>query len=237
MFVTSKEKVSPWFTLAKLKDSSLYLKAKASPDGILPNLLQTEADRRKKIEASERLERYHSQYEHAGKKSLAEKQSEIDIPEDFDPIRFYRNFSKPKGLLLVINNRVFAKNDKYPDRLGSDIDCKNLVRLFECQLDYKLHNVVYDLNALEMREKIDEFACLPQHADMDSCVVVILTYSEKGLLVGKTDQVSIGDLVWRLSDNKCPNLDGKPKLFFVQACRSKTFGKFSVDLVSYYFQY
>lgn len=44
----------------------------------------------------------------------------------------YPNFSSPRGLALIINNRYFVS---MPERLGTDIDEVNLNRLFH-QLGY-----------------------------------------------------------------------------------------------------
>jgi hypothetical protein len=42
-------------------------------------------------------------------------------------LQMYRNFSQPKGLCLIINNRNFAAS---PPRLGTDVDAKNAMSLF-----------------------------------------------------------------------------------------------------------
>lgn len=46
----------------------------------------------------------------------------------------YENFSKPKGLALIINNKKFD-NDILPERKGTDIDAINIGTLFD-KLDY-----------------------------------------------------------------------------------------------------
>lgn len=54
----------------------------------------------------------------------------------------YRNFSKPKGLGLIINNKTF-KAGGLPNRLGTDVDARNMANLLE-KLDYNVkikHNL------------------------------------------------------------------------------------------------
>jgi hypothetical protein len=46
----------------------------------------------------------------------------------------YHNFSQPKGLCLLFNNRDFVT---MPHRAGTDVDAANMVRLFT-QLGYNV---------------------------------------------------------------------------------------------------
>ena len=56
----------------------------------------------------------------------------------------YPNFSQPKGLCLIINNRLFLT---MPERTGTDVDATNIERLFK-KLGYSAkikHNLKRDV--------------------------------------------------------------------------------------------
>lgn len=57
------------------------------------------------------------------------------------------------------------------------------------------------------------------HSENDCLVVALMSHGDKGILYAM-DQTYPVDLLWEnfLGDN-CPTLIGKPKMFFIQACR------------------
>ena len=64
--------------------------------------------------------------------------------DTFNIIQMYANFSQPKGLCLVINNRSFST---MPERTGTDVDATNIERLFK-KLGYSTkvkHNLKRDV--------------------------------------------------------------------------------------------
>ncbi|KAL1466975.1 hypothetical protein MTO96_042396, partial [Rhipicephalus appendiculatus] len=60
-----------------------------------------------------------------------------------------------------------------------------------------------------------------QQEGADCLVVILMSHGKKDMIDGiDGEQVHLFDDVFTLFNNeKCPALQGKPKLFFIQACR------------------
>lgn len=130
----------------------------------------------------------------------------------------YRLQSRPRGLALVLSNVHFTGEKDLEFRSGGDVDHSTLVTLFKL-LGYKVH-VLLDQTAQEMKEKLQNFAQLPAHRVTDSCIVALLSHGVEGGIYGVDGKLLQLQEVFRLFDNaSCPNLQNKPKMFFIQACR------------------
>ncbi|XP_044919035.1 caspase-2 isoform X2 [Mustela putorius furo] len=130
----------------------------------------------------------------------------------------YRLQSQPRGLALVLSNVHFTGEKDLEFRSGGDVDHSTLVTLFKL-LGYKVH-VLLDQTAQEMQEKLQNFAQLPAHRVTDSCIVALLSHGVEGGIYGVDGKLLQLQEVFRLFDNaSCPNLQNKPKMFFIQACR------------------
>ncbi|XP_054361139.1 caspase-2 isoform X3 [Mirounga angustirostris] len=130
----------------------------------------------------------------------------------------YRLRSRPRGLALVLSNVHFTGEKDLEFRSGGDVDHSTLVTLFKL-LGYKVH-VLLDQTAQEMQEKLQNFAQLPAHRVTDSCIVALLSHGVEGGIYGVDGRLLQLQEVFRLFDNaSCPNLQNKPKMFFIQACR------------------
>lgn len=150
-------------------------------------------------------------------------------------VQIYPNFTKPKGLGIIFNNRRF--NGVMPERHGTDVDAANAKNLFT-KLGYEI-KVKVDHSAevrstteteniwgrelvgtwKDMRAAIARFA-LKDHSKYDSAVVVILTHGQHGQLYGSDGRlVGVDELTSSLDARHCRKLIKKPKLFFIQACR------------------
>lgn len=84
----------------------------------------------------------------------------------------------------------------------------------------------------QMKAAIIDFSKKEEHSRSNSAVVVVLThgllgylcgtdarYDERGQLYGVID---VNGFVSMLNAQNCSNFKGKPKLFFLQACRGGT---------------
>ncbi|XP_067426127.1 caspase-2 isoform X2 [Emydura macquarii macquarii] len=120
----------------------------------------------------------------------------------------YKLVSQPRGLALVLSNIHFSSENDLEFRSGGDVDCTGLEMLFK-HLGYK-----------EMQEALQRFSQLPTHRDVDSCIVALLSHGIEGGIYGVDGKLLQLQEVFRLFDNaNCPNLQNKPKMFFIQACR------------------
>ena len=83
---------------------------------------------------------------------------------------------------------------------------------------------VYNFSLQEMLLTLRDFAQLPQHSTVDSCVVVLLTHGLEGQIYGSDAKlINLTEVFGFFDGNVCPNLQGKPKFFLVQACRGGIF--------------
>eukprot|EP00058_Branchiostoma_floridae_P001255 XP_002586743.1 hypothetical protein BRAFLDRAFT_105741 [Branchiostoma floridae] len=134
------------------------------------------------------------------------------IMNEKDP---YRMDSKPRGYALILNNKNFTS---LPYRGGSAIDLSNITSLFQ-GLSFETH-ILEDKKAQEIKGEVLAFSQRKEHRQMDCCAVVLMSHGDEGVIFG-TDDVPVQlDDIFAMFDNKnCPRLKGKPKLFFIQACR------------------
>ncbi|XP_006861254.1 PREDICTED: caspase-2 [Chrysochloris asiatica] len=130
----------------------------------------------------------------------------------------YKMRAQTRGLALVLSNVRFTGDKDLDFRSGGDVDHSTLVTLFKL-LGYNVH-VLLNQTAQEMQTKLQDFAQLPAHRLTDSCVVALLSHGVEGAIYGVDGKLLQLQEVFRLFDNaSCPNLQNKPKMFFVQACR------------------
>lgn len=144
----------------------------------------------------------------------ANKEGVDDVDLGHYPMSTY-----PRGAAVIINNECF---DKMPPRPGTEKDGKALQHLFT-YLGFT--TALYrNLKGEAMKQTLKSLA-ERDHSLADCVVVAILSHGEEGGMIhGKDDVlVNIKELTNLFSGQACPSLAGKPKLFFIQACRGKDF--------------
>ncbi|XP_074751704.1 caspase-2 isoform X4 [Athene noctua] len=136
----------------------------------------------------------------------------------------YKLISEPRGLALILSNVHFSSEKDLEYRAGGDVDCNSLEMLFK-HLGYQV-TVCHDQTAqsssvfAEMQNALERFSKLPGHQDVDSCIVALLSHGVEGGVYGSDGKLLQLQEAFRLFDNaNCPNLQNKPKMFFIQACR------------------
>ena len=131
----------------------------------------------------------------------------------------YPMTSQPHGLCLIVNNVDFMNLRR---RGGSDRDAEKLKSLFS-YLQYQV-KVLRNLTGKQLRESLFDFAKLRNHKAADSTVVCLLSHGLEGQIYGVDGiLVSITDLLAMFNGYHAKALIGKPKLFFIQACRGSDF--------------
>ncbi|KAG7472083.1 hypothetical protein MATL_G00104840 [Megalops atlanticus] len=140
-----------------------------------------------------------------------------------DSIQNYKMDARPCGLCLIINNVDFEPQSELKSRKGSDIDCDRLERRF-----MSLNFIVTVKRNLKQRQIKQELSALSKkdHSKYDCCVVVILSHGTEashnrfpGAVHGVDGpSVPVQIITNYLNGQNCPTLQGKPKLFFIQAC-------------------
>lgn len=140
-----------------------------------------------------------------------------------DSIQSYKMDASPCGHCLIINNVEFEPESELSNRKGSDIDCDKLERRFKA-----LNFIVEVKTNLKQRQikHVLSVLCKKDHSQHDCCVVIMLSHGTEvshnrfpGAVYGVDGQhVPVQHITNYLNGQHCPSLQGKPKLFFIQAC-------------------
>lgn len=140
-----------------------------------------------------------------------------------DSIQCYKMDASPCGICLIINNVDFDPECDLKDRKGSDIDCDKMEKRFKA-----LNFEVIAKRNLKYKRIRQEMASLAKrdHSAYDCCVVIILSHGTEanhnrfpGAVHGVDGPAVPVQLITNyLNGQNCPSLQGKPKLFFIQAC-------------------
>lgn len=129
---------------------------------------------------------------------------------------------RPHGIALIINVKKFiAKERVYlSEREGSDKDARELEELWtqlgftvKCACEkVKAHNI-YDV----LRQTAKE---IDGQQNSNCFVCCIMSHGTMGSIYGSdAELLGIKDIIDLFKEINCKGLAGKPKLFFIQACR------------------
>ena len=131
----------------------------------------------------------------------------------------YQMTANPRGVAVVINNKIFTCGMK--NREGTDKDAAALQRLFT-HLGF-FTNRYNDLTGTQIRRTFNELASI-DHKKFDCLLIAVLTHGIKGKLYGTDGElIPVEDLTKLFNGYRCPSLIGKPKIFLLQACRGGNF--------------
>ncbi|VDD79867.1 unnamed protein product [Mesocestoides corti] len=129
----------------------------------------------------------------------------------------YKTRAPRRGTCLIISVDTFKPALCLPCRPGADVDLKNLEDTFQ-SLDFDVKS--YQNPTAAMITAIIEAESTASHADADCFACVILTHGDEGGSVYGTDgPIHLDQLIHPFRGDTCPGLAGKPKMFFIQACR------------------
>ena len=118
--------------------------------------------------------------------------------------------------VLVIHNYIFPMREGNV-RHGSEEDVKNLCSLFD-DFNFKTR-IVNNLTQSQMVEILSETA-EKDFSRYDCFLCVILSHGLKDGILGIDDEkIKIEAITSNFRRDACPSLDGKPKIFLIQACR------------------
>ncbi|KAI8500205.1 luteolysis [Branchiostoma belcheri] len=136
----------------------------------------------------------------------------------------YKMDAKPRGLALILSNTRFGQASQLLDRKGGEIDLQNATHLLE-GLGFATFPEE-DKSAKDMLLILKNFAAKEEHKTADACIVVLMSHGARGLIYGTDGEtVKYKDIFDMFNNKKCPSLQGKPKLFFIQACRGDAVDK------------
>uniref|UniRef100_A0A240PPR3 Caspase n=1 Tax=Anopheles epiroticus TaxID=199890 RepID=A0A240PPR3_9DIPT len=129
----------------------------------------------------------------------------------------YDTSNPRRGYALIFNHVDFANCTK---REGSDKDRDTIQNALE-QLGFDV-KVFNNLTNKELMDELEQYS-KKDHSLNDCFVVVVMTHGEDGRLYAADKTYPTTDLWEPFVGDGCKTLIGKPKLFFVQACRGTKF--------------
>ncbi|XP_069833850.1 caspase-3-like [Dendropsophus ebraccatus] len=131
--------------------------------------------------------------------------------------RFVYKMDYPEmGLCVIINNKNFHPSTRMGMRNGTDLDATRLMNTFK-SFGYKVE-VYNDQKCDDIYKRLKKVS-EDDHSNRSSFVCALLSHGEDGLLYGVDNSLPIKSLTSLFRGDRCKTLAGKPKLFFIQACR------------------
>ncbi|CAO1419666.1 unnamed protein product [Diamesa tonsa] len=127
------------------------------------------------------------------------------------------DFSNAKrGLALIFNHETF-KDPVHTERKGTKKDGDDLKAVLkELQFDVRVY---MDLTLDEIRKVLDELS-KEDYSNNDCLWVTVMSHGGKDGIISAADKdYNVEELWENFFGDKCESLIGKPKLFFIQACR------------------
>uniref|UniRef100_A0A182WLY7 Caspase n=1 Tax=Anopheles minimus TaxID=112268 RepID=A0A182WLY7_9DIPT len=118
-----------------------------------------------------------------------------------------------RGVAVIFNHKHFLH---LAPRQGTDLDRDNIQQvLTDLQFDVRVYN---DLKVDDVMQVLYNLA-IENHKNRDCLLVVTMTHGEHDVLYASDRCFRVNRLWENFIGNACPSLLGKPKLFFIQACR------------------
>ncbi|XP_041464767.1 cell death protein 3-like isoform X2 [Lytechinus variegatus] len=150
--------------------------------------------------------------------------------DQLDSVRNYDSMyrSPQKGVAYILNNRLFSSGR---ERRGSEVDLENVQHLFT-QLGYE---TIIDENATaeKIRRNLDSLVRRINREGVQihsSLVLFLMSHgTPRGILGADELEISIEEIMGRLSAKNCHALVEKPKIVFIQACRGQNLQQSAVD--------
>ena len=124
-----------------------------------------------------------------------------------------------RGRALIFNWEHFSSSSGKGLREGSGRDVQRLLYSLS-KLGFAVQEPLEDLSTSKSYSRLLEESRL-DHSNFDALIVVLLSHGEKGDLICTTDggTIRLEQITALFTADRCPTLAGKPKLFFIQACR------------------
>ncbi|XP_029909300.1 caspase-3a [Myripristis murdjan] len=140
---------------------------------------------------------------------------EVDAKPNSTSFRYSLNYPSI-GQCIVINNKNFDRRTGMNQRNGTDVDAGNVMKVFG-QLGYKVK--VYNDQTVEQMRQVLTAVSKEDHSCSASFVCVLLSHGDEGVFFGTDASIELKSLTSLFRGDRCKSLVGKPKLFFIQACR------------------
>ncbi|KTG29915.1 hypothetical protein cypCar_00006836 [Cyprinus carpio] len=140
---------------------------------------------------------------------------EVDAKAQSHAFRYSLNYPSI-GHCIIINNKNFDRSTGMNQRNGTDVDAGNVMNVFG-KLGYTVK--VYNDQTVAQIKQVLTAVARGDHSHCASLVCVLLSHGDEGVFFGTDTSVELKQLTSLFRGDRCPSLVGKPKLFFIQACR------------------
>lgn len=147
--------------------------------------------------------------------SSASASMDVDAKPNAHSFRYSLNFPSI-GQCIIINNKNFDRRTGMNQRNGTDVDAANTMKVFT-KLGYKVK--VYNDQTVEQMRQVLTTVSKEDHSCSASFVCVLLSHGDEGVFFGTDGSIELKYLTSLFRGDRCRSLVGKPKLFFIQACR------------------
>jgi len=136
------------------------------------------------------------------------------------------NYKAKSGYVLIMNNYIFPKRDDV-ERIASNDDVRNLTSLFDdFNFRHRLENNQTGSQMINLLQTTAE----KDFSGYDCFVCVILSHGGKDGIYGTDEElIKIEAITSLFRCNECPSLEGKPKIFLIQACRGSQRDRVTVE--------
>ncbi|XP_063074682.1 caspase-3a [Engraulis encrasicolus] len=151
-----------------------------------------------------------------GQASAASSESmQVDAKATSHSFRYSLSFPS-MGHCIIINNKNFDRSTGMNVRNGTDVDAGNVMKVFG-KLGYKVK--VFNDQSVDQILQILTAVARDDHSRCASLVCVLLSHGDEGVFFGTDRSIELKTLTSLFRGDRCTSLVGKPKLFFIQACR------------------
>ncbi|XP_076001369.1 caspase-3a [Genypterus blacodes] len=120
------------------------------------------------------------------------------------------------GQCIIINNKNFDRRTGMNQRNGTDVDAGNMMKVL-AKFGYKVK--VYNDQTVDQLKQVLTSVSMEDHSHFASFVCVLLSHGDDGVFFGTDGSIELKGLTSLFRGDRCKSLAGKPKLFFIQACR------------------
>lgn len=147
--------------------------------------------------------------------AAASSSMDVDAKSGSHSFRYSLNYPCI-GQCIIINNKNFDRSTGMNQRNGTDVDAANAMKVFS-KLGYKVK--VYNDQSVNQMKQVLTSVAKEDHGSYASFVCVLLSHGDEGVFFGTDGSVELKYLTSLFRGDRCKSLVGKPKLFFIQACR------------------
>ncbi|XP_048713805.2 caspase-7 isoform X3 [Caretta caretta] len=152
---------------------------------------------------------------------MMEENQSSPVPAEKDGDRGDMLDARPdRSLRLSLFEKKKKNGQEQQPEAPVDNQCRIVNPTFKYNMDYKKVGKCIIINNKNFE---DQTAADENHSDAACFACIFLSHGEEGFIYGTDGILEIKDLTTFFRGDKCKTLIGKPKLFFIQACRGSAF--------------